>query len=510
MSRRSVKAAANRAVRAEAELRGSSPSPAESSAAKVFSTDSFQNFQAKLGMNTDNMMSGSTYGFNPVSRNRMLLEWIYRGSWLGGVAVNVVAEDMTRAGVELKGTIDPDDIEKIEEAVTLFNVWSKIASALRWSRLYGGAIAVMLIDGQKPDTPLRLKTVSKGMFKGLLVLDRWMVQPSLEDLVTEMGPDMGKPKYYTVIGDSYAMPRMKIHYSRCVRLEGVELPYYQQLAENLWGMSELERLYDRMVIFDSATTGAGQLVYKSYLRTIKIEGLREVIAGGGPALDGLAQYVGMMARFQSIEGISLLDSKDDLAVHQHQAFSGIGDVLLQIGQQLAGALQIPLVRLFGQSPAGLNATGESDLRTYYDGILQKQQTTLLVPMTRIYRAVAQSEGIVLDEGFRVKFRSLWQMTEKEKSEVTTAKTDSIVKVYEAGIFGRARALEELKQSSEETGTFSNITDKDIKEAEDEPPPGLEGAEENAGGERLDNGGKKIESGHGAGAEAEREPAGAVQ
>src|SRR5882724_1503110 len=183
---------------------------------------------ATRGLGTDNISSGGSYGYNPITRVRTLLEWIHRGSWLGGIAIDVVADDMTKQGVELKGDLEPKQIEQLQRVATTFDVWGMINETVKWSRLYGGCIAVMLIDGQLPETPLRLDTVSKGQFRGLMVLDRWMIEPSMETLVTEPGPDMGLPKYYRVVADAPALRRMKIHYSRCLRLEGVRLPYWQK------------------------------------------------------------------------------------------------------------------------------------------------------------------------------------------------------------------------------------------------------------------------------------------
>lgn len=436
-------------------------------------SDSFQNFALKLGMGTDNTLSQSTYGFNPITRVRTLLEWIYRGAWLGQLAVDVVANDMTRAGIEVLGKMPPDDIEELNEAAVRWGIWPSVNETVKWSRLYGGCIAVIMIDGQDMETPLRLETVGKDQFKGLLVLDRWMVEPSLETLVGDLGPNLGLPKYYRVTATAPALIGKRVHFSRCLRLEGVKLPYWQRVMENLWGVSVYEPLYDRMVAFDSATQGAAQLTYKSHLRTMKVKDLREIASSGGAALTGLTQYVDMMRRFQSNEGITLLDAEDDMMVTQAGGYTGISDILLQFGQQLSGALQIPLVRLFGQSPAGLSSTGESDLRTYYDGISQRQNETLLVPMTKIYRILAQSEGIKVPDGFRVKFKPLWQLSDTEKGNVVTAVTGAIVSAQEAGIIGRKTAMMELRQSSEVTGVFSNITDEDIDDADNDPPPGEE-------------------------------------
>jgi hypothetical protein len=431
--------------------------------------DSFNNFAQKMGVGADNPLSTSSYGFNPVTRVRTLLEWIHRGSWVGGVAVDVIADDMTREGVDLDGELDPDDISRLHREANQLNIWAQVRDTVAWSRLYGGCLAVMLIDGQDSSTPLRLDTIGKGDFKGLLVLDRWMVEPSMGDLVTEYGPHLGLPKYYKVTADAPALPRMKIHYSRCIRLEGVRLPYWQRVMENLWGISIYERIYDRMQAFDSATTGAAQLVYKAYIRTYKIKDMKEVVAAGGPALDGLVKYTEMMRRFQGVEGITLMDADDEFEGHSHTAFSGLSDALTQFGQQLSGALQIPLVRLFGQSPAGFS-TGETDLRNYYDNVKTQQERELGVPLVTIFRALAASCDIKLPDDFGVTFRSLWQLSDTEKSTIAQTTSGSILAAESAGIIDHATALKELKQSSRITGVFTNITEEMIQDAEGEEAP----------------------------------------
>lgn len=437
--------------------------------------DSFVNFSQKMGMGADNPLSTSSYGFNPVTRNRVMLEWIHRGSWLGGVAIDVVAEDMTRAGVDLQSEMKPEQLEVIESEAVRLEIWKVLNETYKWGRLYGGALAFYMVEGQDPATELRIDTVGKDQFKGLLSLDRWMVEPSLNDLVTKMGPSLGKPKFYTVTNDAPGLRGKKIHYTRVIRLEGISLPYWQRVQENLWGISILERLYDRMVAFDSATMGAAQLVYKAHMQTYAIEGLREVVSAGGEPLDGLVKYVDMMRRFRGIEGMTLLDGKDKLETQTQPSFSGLSDALTQFGQQLSGALQIPLVRLFGQSPAGMNATGESDLRMYYDGIKQKQEADLRVPITAIYTMLGLSLGTRLPKGSRIEFRSLWQLTDKEKSEIAETTVRAVTAAESGGLLSQQGAMKELQASSRTTGIFTNITDDDIENAEISLPPAGEEA-----------------------------------
>lgn len=435
-----------------------------------FTKDSFQNFAARVGLGTGNQHDQSGYGFNFLSRNRLKLEAMYRSSWVVGQVVDVVADDMTRKGVKLSGLTDPKESEKIDQEMDRLQVWGRLNKTIKWSRLYGGAIAVMMIDGQNVSTPLNPNTIGKDQFKGLLVLDRWMVQPTLEDLVTELGPDYGTPRYYDVITDSVGLCNQKVHYSRVIRMDGVELPYNQSITENLWGQSVIERLEDRLTIFDSATLGAGQLVYKAHLRTYKVKGLRSLIAAGGQLYEALVKQINMIRQWQSNEGLTLMDADDTYEAHQYN-FSGLDNILLQFGQQISGATGIPLVRLFGQSPAGLNSTGDSDLSNYYDNINQQQEGRLRTPLQILYAVLHMSVlGKPLPDSFSFKFASLWQLDDEKKANVAKGVTEAVISAEEGGLIKRSTALKELRQSSEVTGVFSHITDEEIKEADDEDPP----------------------------------------
>ncbi|MBA1452581.1 DUF1073 domain-containing protein, partial [Klebsiella pneumoniae] len=50
-------------------------------------------------MQQPNQHAASTYRANYTSRNRLLIEWAYRSSWIIGAAVDSKADDMTKKGV---------------------------------------------------------------------------------------------------------------------------------------------------------------------------------------------------------------------------------------------------------------------------------------------------------------------------------------------------------------------------------------------------------------------------
>lgn len=433
--------------------------------------DGFANLAARMGLGAQNVFSEGTYIFDLLTRNRIKLEAMYRGSWIVGAAVDSIAEDMTRAGISIKGDIQPEQIEQMQVQMTRIGVWSALLEAIKWGRLYGGAIALIVIDGQDPATPLNVDTVGKDQFRGLKVFDRWQLRPSLQNMVLE-GMDYGLPEFYDVISNiaTGQVSNLRIHHSRVIRQIGIQLPAMQAMTEEWWGESVIERMYDRLVSFDAATSGAANLIQKAHLRTVQIDKLREVLAAGGKAEENLLSMFHHMRMLQTNEGLTLLDKEDTFAAHSY-TFSGLSDMILQFGQQIAGATGIPLVRLFGQSPAGLNSTGESDLRMYYDNVAAQQESRLRDGMMKVLRVMHKSLfGVLPPDNFDFDFVPLWQTSTKEKADIATSITTTVATAYEKGIIDQTTALQELKQSSESTGVFTNITEEQIEEAKMEPPP----------------------------------------
>lgn len=474
--------------------------PTKAPANKIFETtdkaeniskvkDGFANFAAHLGVNPrgttrTNLLSQGFYEFNLITRNRIQLEAAYRGSWIVGQVIDTIAEDMTRAGVDINTNKGAEKIPELKVNISRLKIWESIAENIQWGRLYGGSIAVLQIKGQKLETPIDLDTIDKDQFQGLVVYDRWQLNPPLQELI-DSGPDMGLPKYYDIVLGSNlndpgrgptgqksntATGQIRVHHSRCIRGRGIKLPFFQAITEMMWDESVLERMWDRLIAFDTATMGAGSLITRAQLRTVGIDGLREIIGAGGDALEALYEQFEMMRQLQSNEGITLLD-KEDMFASTAYSFAGLSDMLMQFGQQVSGACQIPLVRLFGQSPAGMSATGESDIRLYYDAINAKQEATLRNAMEMVLKVLWRSTfGEELPDDLSFTFTPLWQMSAVDKATIAKTNTDTIIEAHGAGLVTTATAMKELKQSSGASGIFTHIQDEDIDDAENDEPP----------------------------------------
>lgn len=438
--------------------------------------DGITNPLLRVGQLTPNTFRASRYVPQLKTVDRTQLEWAYQGSWICGLAVDVIAEDMTREGIEIScdnlGAVD-----EISRQMDDLRVWDSVCEAIKWSRLYGGAIAVMLIDGQDVSAPL--VSVPKGAFKGLAVFDRWQIDQTAGDAVQELGPDFGKPKSYKILpGSADVAFKAPVHHSRVIRLEGRRLPYSLRQSYGGWGASVLEPILDLVTAFDLATAGASQLLSKAYLRYYKVEGLRDILTNA-MAREGFLKQMDIMREFQGIEGLTIGDVNDDFQTLTY-TFAGIPEIMLQIGQQISGAIGVPLVRLFGQSPSGFNSTGESDLRIYYDNVKHDQDTDLRPGLKRILSAMHESvTGQKPGRDFGFEFKGLWQMTNEQRAAAAQSMTASVMSALQADAISTATALKELRALSDTVGIFASITDEDIKAAEEIDsgmmPPDAQGA-----------------------------------
>lgn len=436
--------------------------------------DGFDNFLTRIGLQNENSLSGGQYTFNLITRNRILLEAAYRGSWVVGAMIDCVSEDMTRAGINVMTNEDKNaDLKDLYNKMSRLQISQSLCFGSKLGRLYGGAIGVIQIEGQRMDTPLNLDTVGKDQFKGIVNYDRWMINPVLTDVITS-DPDMGLPKYYQLVtSPAQSEPSARtatndiiVHHSRVIRNIGIELPFFQAITEMMWGESVLERVWDRLIAFDNATMSAGSLIDRANLRTIGVENLREILAAGGQAQDGLMAQFNMMRIMQVNEGLTLMDKNDTFAATAY-TFAGLSDMMLQFGQQLAGASGIPLVRLFGQSPAGLSATGESDIRMYYDNIRAQQEARLRGPWDKILKIMWRSVfGQAPPSDLEFDFVPLWQTSQMDKANIAKINTTTIMGAYGDGLISQKTAMSELKEMSGDTGLFSNITDEEMNQADD--------------------------------------------
>lgn len=457
--------------------------------------DAFTNVLARLGAGTPNLLEGTEYSLQRLSRDFNQLNALYRESWIIRRIIDVIPSDMLKNWITITSGIDPDVEKKLSISLRRTQLIDKLKRGMQWGRLYGGALGVMLVkhQGYNLSQPLRLDWIMPGDFAGLLIFDRWNgVNPSNELIEDISDPDYGYPKYYTVT-DPAGGGSVKIHHSRVIRFTGNTLPFWEEIAEMQWGASVVESVFDELKKRDNVSWNIAQLTFMANIRVLKMQDLGQLLAATDSESQAeLLRTLEAQNMLLNNMGMQVMDAADGLETHQY-TFGGLADCYQQFIMDISGAAEIPVTKLFGRSPSGLNATGESDLQNYYDMIAEKQEAVLRPILNKVLPPFIISTIGSLPKDFDFDFDPVAEPSDKERADLAKCGTDNVVAAYNAGLISQRTALKELKQQSERTGVWTNITDEDIERASDsvEQPGEMGGMFGGMGGEAAPDGNEEL-------------------
>ena len=457
--------------------------------------DAFTNVLARLGAGTPNLLEGTEYSLQRLSRDFNQLNALYRESWIIRRIIDVIPSDMLKNWITITSGIDPDVEKKLSISLRRTQLIDKLKRGMQWGRLYGGALGVMLVkhQGYNLSQPLRLDWIMPGDFAGLLIFDRWNgVNPSNELIEDISDPDYGYPKYYTVT-DPAGGGSVKIHHSRVIRFTGNTLPFWEEIAEMQWGASVVESVFDELKKRDNVSWNIARLTFMANIRVLKMQDLGQLLAATDSESQAeLLRTLEAQNMLLNNMGMQVMDAADGLETHQY-TFGGLADCYQQFIMDISGAAEIPVTKLFGRSPSGLNATGESDLQNYYDMIAEKQEAVLRPILNKVLPPFIISTIGSLPKDFDFDFDPVAEPSDKERAYLAKCGTDNVVAAYNAGLISQRTALKELKQQSERTGVWTNITDEDIERASDsvEQPGEMGGMFGGMGGEAAPDGSEEL-------------------
>lgn len=430
--------------------------------AQTMTTDAFSNPLFRLGAGSQSPLEATEYVQTAVTDNYMLLNTLYRENWIVQNVVGIIPDDMTREWFRVTGSIDPAQRTALERVQRATRLREQINRGLRWGRLYGGAAGLIMLRGQRDlSKPLDVKAILPGAFAGLYVFDRWSgITPGAELVTDPADSDFGLPMYYSInAADGSTVAR--VHHSRIIRFIGRELPFLEQTREQHWGESEIEALYRDVVKHDNVAENMAALTFRANVDTMEVQNLDQLFA-----LSSVEQQRRFWATMQaqavcrSNFGLHLVNRGDQIKNTQY-TFTGLADVYASMCLSLSGASRIPATKLFGRSPEGMNATGESDLQNYYDYVDTLRESILRPILERLLPILCLSAWGGVAEDAEIAFPPLWTPTAKEVAEIAKAKAETIINAYTAGLLHVDTAQKELRRLSDETGLFGEISDEEI-------------------------------------------------
>lgn len=383
--------------------------------------DSLINLMAGFGVpGRDKAATGASF-FHFLPLSQFELESAYRANWMARKLIDIPAQDATRAWRAWQ--TDTNLIELIEEEETRLDLQVTLKNALIMSRLYGGAALILGVKGDKANTPLDFESVGKQDLEFVAAVSRHAL--GYGKIITDvMDPLYGKPEYFTRnmdIGADPGQDQFKIHPSRVIMLKGMHIPDPVMTGE-VWGDPVLQNVQDAVKSATLVTQSIATLVSESKFDIIHIPDLSQNIA----SVEYQNQLTARFVYANSVKSVinTLLLDKEEEWERINANFTQLPDVLQMYLLIASGAADIPATRMLGQSPAGLQSTGDADVRNYYDRVNSDQTNVLSPALAALDDVLIRSALGSRDPSIYYIWNPLWQMPATEKAAVAKQKADS--------------------------------------------------------------------------------------
>lgn len=402
------------------------------SAVRPKRTDGYINVLTKYGTMMDNSETYTYQSESNVADSQ--ITQIYESNGLFSVIIDTPAEEAVKHSFEL-GLDDPEITSFISTAMDSLD-WEAVATrAIKWARLYGGSIIVMLIsDGKGLEEPVDWDNISS--IDELRVYERPIVHPDYNSLYHyDFGNDAGSrtskfgtPEFYDVFSKYGSF---RVHESRCLVMKNGDLPEQTTNAlYQLWGIPEYLRIKRALKEAIVATENGTKLLERSVQPIYKMKGLADMLSTD----DGetvLLKRLSTIDTARSFLNTIVIDAEGEEFDFRTFTFTGVKDVMDGSNTMLSGVSRIPQSVLYGKATQGMSSTDDTSMENYYNFIerIQKQmlRKNLVKLLDVVFTAGVKSGEIEEIPEYKLEFKPLWSLSEVEETtnEKTKADTDLV-------------------------------------------------------------------------------------
>lgn len=417
-------------------------------AVRPYRADGYVNMVNRYGTSKD---SSEQYNFvpeGPVSDD--VLESHYEGNGLFAKIIDMPAEEAVKHGFVLEDVEDGKLADFYNEALDELNWEENAMTAVKWARLFGGSIAVMLVnDGRGLEEPLDWKNIRS--IDDIRVYDRSLVTPDYSSIFNYdptdpfrvRGSRLGMPEFYDVYS---RYGSFRVHDSRCLVFQNGILPENTtNTLYRFWGVPEYIRLNKAIRDADVAHRSAPKLLERSVQPIYKMRGLASELATE-QGEDRILKRLQVIDTARGILNSLVIDADGEDYDFKTFQYNGITDVISASCNMLSALSNIPQVILFGQTISGMSSTDDTSMENYYNYV-ERIQKRMLKSNLRYLLSVVFQAGLATGEvdeipNLNVKFNPLWSVSDSEQATLDQQKAQTEqVKAQTAQIYVGMEAID---------------------------------------------------------------------
>jgi phage-related protein (TIGR01555 family) len=287
-------------------------------------------------------------------------------------------------------------------------------------------------------------------------------------------PKYGQPETYrlrssgSVTGSAQMIDQI-VHETRMLRFDGVRVNKRRLLRNAGWHDSAYIRCETVLQDFGLSWSSASHLLADFAPMVFTSPGLSDSLA-----LDGAGVIMERLTHMDLCRSTVRMVPIDEGETLERKAtpLSGMPDVLALFILRMCAAARMPVTKLFGQSPAGLNTTAEGDLTFWYDRVAGRQKVDLKKPLKYLIRLLwlakdGPTNGVE-PKSWSMEFEKLWQLSQDEETSARKIQAETDAVYIDTGVL----TVDEVAQSrfGGDRYSFETQLDQEMREAEAEAEP----------------------------------------
>lgn len=351
----------------------------------------------------------------------------------GNTKTDITDFDQKRSKMEMTAAEAAEVATQIKDALEALGTQEKLVEALIWGLVFGGGALYLGADDGAADLAEPLNEESIKSFNYLNVLDKRFMMPN-QWYTVPTEPKFGQPRTYwifpQVMGNAAiedVTTMREIHESRLIVFGGVRTTIRRKQENNGWSNPLLQRIHTILRQFGVGWDTLPHIMQDANQGIFKMDGLMDALAARDT--ETIQKRFALLDMSRSVVRAVVLDKEGEEFERQNFNWGGIKEPYHLLMLRVSAAARIPVTILMGQSPAGMNATGEADLRWFYDRIKSFQMQEVEPALSRLVTLITRAKDGPTEgkepDSWSIQFKSLWTPTQLEQAKIyeTTAKGD---------------------------------------------------------------------------------------
>jgi uncharacterized protein len=371
--------------------------------------------------------------------------------------------------ISKNGKIDNTLSDEIKKDLNNLNLKEKYTDCFVWANVFGNSVLFLVCDdGEDLSQPLNIQKVNNIL--NMNILDKRDLSP------LSFYEDPSHEKYGRIetfilnspIGTttSLIIPTdlvngQIIHESRCIFFDGQRTSNYRKRFLNGWNTPFLQQIYNVVKSYGIGFKTLDLLITDANVGVLKFKGYYDYIAN--KEFSAIQSRLQAMDIQKSVSRSLVVDADTEDYKRQDFRWLGIVEAFQLLMLNLSAQTGIPVTILMGREPAGENATGEADFKSFYDNAESDQKnkvTPKIIELVKYLCIIKKVNIKEIDIDIDIEYEDLNELSLETKAKIRKLVSESDKLDIESGII----TPEEINKSryTDDGWKFETYPDKKMR------------------------------------------------